>query len=71
MTTSVALRELADLIDQGHPADAISVGAHVTVICTNPLSAARWQERTPNELLPISGLPVAVVLIDMYEAASS
>lgn len=60
---AAALRELADLIDQGHPADAISVGADVTVICTNPVSAARWHERTPNARLPISGVPTQVVVL--------
>lgn len=45
MTTSATLRTLADLIDQGHPADVVSVhAAGVTVIVTNQISAARWRE---------------------------
>lgn len=56
------LRTLADLIDQGHPADYIGVGESVTVV-TNPVSAARWMERCPNGVLPGTSTPVAVQVI--------
>jgi hypothetical protein len=45
MSAAATLRLLADLIDQGHPADVVSVhDGGVTVIVTNPISAARWRE---------------------------
>ncbi|WP_294567553.1 hypothetical protein [uncultured Arthrobacter sp.] len=64
--TSLAhtLRTLADLIDQGHPADLISVGEHVTVVAT-PISAARWQELTPNGLLDVDGAKVSVTVVPL------
>ncbi len=40
---AATLRVLADLIDQGHPADYIGVGDSVTIIVTNEISAARWR----------------------------
>lgn len=40
---AATLRALADLIDQGHPADYIGVGDSVTIIVTNEISAARWR----------------------------
>lgn len=41
MSAAATLRLLADLIDQGHPADVVSV--HSAGV-TNPISAARWRE---------------------------
>jgi hypothetical protein len=44
MSAAATLRTLADLIDQGHPADVVSVHDRgVTIIVTNPISAARWR----------------------------
>lgn len=45
MSAAATLRLLADLIDQGHPADMVSVhDAGVTILVTNFITAARWRE---------------------------
>ena len=63
-----AIREVLALVVAGHPADSISFGATVTIICTNPVSAARWMERCPNGVLPETRVPVQVVCVpEMYE----
>lgn len=58
-----AIREVLALVVQGHPADAISFGATVTIVCANPISAARWHERCPQGVLPESRVPVQVVTL--------
>lgn len=45
MSISEQLRLMADLIDQGHPADMASAHAKGSTIATgNPITAARWRE---------------------------
>lgn len=45
MSAAANLRLLADLIDQGHPADMVSVhDGGVTIVVANFLTAARWRE---------------------------
>lgn len=61
---AAALRELADLVDQGHPADYIGIGDEITVVA-NVASAARWVERCPNDRLPVSGVPVDVRIVEV------
>lgn len=58
----LTLRLLADLVDQGHPADYLGVGESVTVVA-NPISAVRWMERCPNGVLPGTNVQVAVQVI--------
>jgi hypothetical protein len=58
-----AIREVLALVVNGHPADSISFGPVVTIFCDNPISAARWTERTPGNLLPVSRVPVQVVTV--------
>lgn len=61
-----AIKEVLALVVQGHPCEAVSFGASVTVICTNEVSAARWRERTPNGVLPDTSVPVVVEYVPMY-----
>lgn len=61
---ATALRELADLVDQGHPADAILIADEVTIVA-NIASAARWMERCPNDRLPVSGVLVDVRIVEV------
>lgn len=56
-----AMTEAHAIYISGNPADLISFGATVTVICTNEISAARWKARTPHGVLPESRVPVQVV----------
>lgn len=65
-----AIREVLALIVSGHPCDTVSFGAQVTIVCTNQVSAARWMERCPNNLLPETRVPVAVVLVPVFEVVS-
>lgn len=65
-----ALREIADLVDQGTPADYIGVGDEVTILAELP-SAIRWMETCPQGVLPESRVPVDVrvvgVLVNLDE----
>lgn len=57
------LRFLADLVDQGMPADLVSVTHdHVTIVA-NPVSAARWQALTPQGLLDVDGVKVPTTVV--------
>jgi hypothetical protein len=61
---AAALRELADLVDQGHPFDYLGVGDEITIVATIA-SAARWVERCPNDRLPLTGVPVDVRIVEV------
>lgn len=56
-----SIREVLALVVQGNPAESVSFGATVTIVCGNEVSAARWRSRTPDGVLPVSGVPVQVV----------
>lgn len=60
---AAALRELADLVDQGHPFEYVGVGDEITIVA-NIASAARWMERCPNDRLPQTGVPVDVRIVE-------
>lgn len=64
-----SIREVLALHVAGMPADTISFGATVTIICTNEVSAARWRSRCPQGRLPESGVPVQVVCVDVRGVA--
>jgi hypothetical protein len=61
---AAALRELADLVDQGHPFEYVGVGDEITIVA-NIASAARWMERCPNDRLPLTGVPVDVRIVEV------
>lgn len=66
-----AIREVLALVVNGHPCETVTFGATVTIICTDPISAARWKERTPNGLLPETRVPVQIVHVPaVYGEAS-
>lgn len=56
---ATALRELATLVEQGHPADYIGIGDEVTILATLP-AAVRWMETCPQSVLPESRVPVDI-----------
>lgn len=62
-----AITEVLELHVQGFPAETVSFGSTVTILCANPISAARWREHAPNGVLPESGVPVVVELVAMYD----
>lgn len=66
--TPTTLRTLADLLEQGSPADYLGIGDSVTVVA-NPISAARWMERCPNGLLPGTSVPVVVQVVPVLAVA--
>lgn len=70
MIPADAIREVLAFYVQGNPADSISFGATVTIVCTNEVAADRWKARTPNGVLPESLVPVQVVCVDMYGGAA-
>ena len=60
---AAALREIADLVDQGHPFEYLGVGDEITIVATIA-SAARWMDRCPNDRLPDTGVPVDVRIVE-------
>lgn len=67
-TRAAALRRVAELIEQGHPADYVGVGDAVTVVA-NAASAARWMATCPNGLLPGTTHEVVVQVIPTVAVA--
>jgi hypothetical protein len=61
MSLDPAIREVLAIHVQGAPAESISFGATVTIVCGNELAAARWRSRTPDGRLPETLVPVQVV----------
>lgn len=59
MITPAALRELADLLDQGLRAEYVGVGDEITVVTDIP-AAVEWMRLCPNDRLPVSGVLVDV-----------
>lgn len=67
---AAALRELADLVDAGHPFEYLGVGDEITIVA-NIASAARWMERCPNDRLPRTGVPVDVRIVEVPTALAA
>lgn len=64
---ALALRALADALDQGHPAEALRVGSDGVTVLANPVSAERWKARFGDEL---AGFPLSVSAVDVLDVTA-